>query len=60
VSGRGNLVRYLSPFASPAWIPRWQARAYLAQDDRRWSRLEELGMVSARQRAAGPPRIEQL
>lgn len=52
------LVRYRSPFAAPAWLPTWQAQSYLEQDDRRWSKLEELGMVSARQRAAGPPRIE--
>jgi hypothetical protein len=36
----------------------WQAKSYLEQDDRRWSRLEELGMVSARQRKAGRPNIE--
>ena len=51
-------VHYLSPFASPSWLPRWQARSYLEQDTRRWSKLEELEMVSALQRAAGPPRIE--
>ncbi len=53
-----ELVHYLSPFASPTWLPRWQARSYLEQDGRRWSKLVELGMVSARQRTAGPPRIE--
>jgi hypothetical protein len=58
VSDRRGFVHYLSPFASPKWLPRWQARSYLEQDGRRWSKLEELGMVSARQRSAGPPRIE--
>jgi hypothetical protein len=51
-------VRYHSPFASSAWLPLWQARSYLERDDKRWSKLEELGMVSARQRRAGPPSIE--
>jgi hypothetical protein len=51
-------VRYRSPFASPTWLPLWQAKSYLEQDDRRWSKLEELGMVSAPQREAGPPSIE--
>ena len=53
-----SLVRYHSPFASSAWLPLWQARGYLERDDKRWSKLEELGMVSARQRRAGPPSIE--
>ena len=51
-------VRYNSPFASSLWLPLWQATSYLEQDDRRWSKLEELGMVSARQRTAGPASIE--
>jgi hypothetical protein len=51
-------VRYHSPFASSAWLPLWQARSYLERDDKRWSKLEELGMVSTRQRRAGPPSIE--
>ena len=55
---RHGLVRYHSPFASTTWLPLWQAKSYLEQDDRRWSKLEELGMVSARQRRAGPPGIE--
>jgi hypothetical protein len=58
VNDHRPLVHYRSPFASPAWLPTWQAQSYLEQDGRRWSKLEELGMVSARQRAAGPPRIE--
>ncbi len=40
-----SLVRYHSPFASTAWLPLWQARGYLERDDKRWSKLEELGMV---------------
>jgi hypothetical protein len=58
MSNHRTLVHYLSPFAPPSWLPRWQARSYLEQDAQRWSKLEDLGMVSARQRAAGPPRIE--
>lgn len=55
---RRGLVRYHSPFASSAWLPLWQAKSYLEQDGVRWSKLEELGMVSTRQRLAGPPSIE--
>jgi len=58
VNVRRGRVRYNSPFASSLWLPLWQATSYLEQDDRRWSKLEELGMVSARQRKAGPPSIE--
>jgi len=58
VSDRGDRVRYHSPFARTVWLPLWQARSYLERDDKRWSKLEELGMVSARQRSAGPPGIE--
>ena len=36
----------------------WQAEEFLEEDERRWSRLEELGMVSDTQFAAGPPHIE--
>jgi hypothetical protein len=50
-------VRYHSPFARTAWLPVWQARSYLAQDDARWMKLEELGMISTRQRSAGRPGI---
>jgi hypothetical protein len=53
-----ELVHYFSPFCSAAWMPARQAEAYLQQDDQRWSRLEELEMVSDAQRTAGPPRIE--
>ena len=58
MNDRRGRVRYNSPFASSLWLPLWQAMSYLEQDDRRWSKLEELGMVSARQRKAGPPSIE--
>ena len=58
MTARERRVRYHSPFAASAWLPLWQARSYLEQDGERWSKLEELGMVSARQRHAGPPNIE--
>jgi hypothetical protein len=51
-------VHYFSPFNSTTWLPIWQAESYLEQDDERWSRLEELEMVTDAQRAAGPPHIE--
>ena len=58
MSDHRGRVRYHSPFASTAWLPLWQARSYLERDGKRWSKLEELGMVSARQRRAGPPSID--
>jgi len=58
VSDHRGRVRYHSPFASTAWLPLWQARSYLEWDGKRWSKLEELDMVSARQRRAGPPSID--
>jgi hypothetical protein len=51
-------VHYLSPFNCATWLPIWQAESYLEQDDERWSRLEELEMVTDAQRATGPPHIE--
>jgi hypothetical protein len=51
-------VHYISPFGSPRWLPAWQARSFLEQDDRRWSRLEDLEMVSDSQRSVGPPHIQ--
>ena len=53
-----DCVHYFSPFASPIWMRGWQAEARLDQDEVRWSRLEELEMVSKSQRASGPPHIE--
>jgi hypothetical protein len=58
VSDHRGRVRYHSPFARTVWLPLWQATSYLERDGKRWSKLEELGMVSARQRDAGPPGIE--
>ncbi len=54
----GDLVHYLSPFDAPRWLSRLQAQDFLERDKRRWSRLEELEMVSDLQFAAGPPHIE--
>ena len=53
-----DLVHYVSPFAAAVWMPVWQAEEYLEQDDQRWSRLEELQMVSETQRAVGAPHID--
>jgi len=54
----GTLVHYLSPFDTPKWLSVWQAEEFLEEDQLRWSRLEELGMVSDTQFDAGPPHIE--
>ena len=59
VAHQSSLVHYISPFGASAWLPDWQADAFLEQDDKRWLRLEELEMVTAAQRAVGPPHIEQ-
>lgn len=53
-----KLVRYVSPFGSPAWMPRDRAEQLLREDDARWLRWQELGVLSARQKEVGPPRID--
>lgn len=55
-----RLVRYVSPYGSPAWMPLELARKHLAVDDRRWLRDQELGIISDAQRQVGMPRIEHL
>jgi hypothetical protein len=62
---RERLVRYVSPFGSPAWMSREQAEKLLAEDDRRYLELQQLEaegagkMLTDRQRfEIGPPRIE--
>lgn len=61
---RVDLVRYISPFGSPAWMPRERAEHYLAEDDKLWLFLQECeaegagSMLTPRQRDIGPPRIE--
>jgi len=54
-----DLVHYITPFRSSAWMPPLEAQAVMEKDERRWLRLEELEMVSDAQRAVGPPHIEQ-
>ena len=59
-------VRYVSPFGSPAYMPRDVAERYMADDDARWLRYlaaEQQGagqMLTDQQRQIGPPRIEPL
>jgi len=56
---REPLVRYVSPFGSPAWMTRAAAARYLAEDDRRWLNYQTAGNLSEQQRQIGPPRIER-
>lgn len=53
-----RLVRYVSPFGSPAWMPREQATRLLAEDDARYLLHQDAGALSEDQRRVGPPRIE--
>ena len=59
-----QLVHYVSPFGSPAYMTRAQAEQHLAEDDARWMRLQEAEaegagpMLTPRQHEIGPPRIE--
>lgn len=60
-----QLVRYVSPFGSPAWMTREEAARHLAADDARWCRLQDAiretgdrGIISPQQREIGAPRIE--
>jgi hypothetical protein len=54
-----QLVRYVSPFGSPAWMTREEAERHLAEDDKRWLRYSELQLLTEDQRAIGAPRIER-
>lgn len=59
-----KLVRYVSPFGSPAWMTRERAVVHLMQDDAHWENIaaaeRETGerLFSEEQRRVGPPRIE--
>ncbi len=60
----GPLVRYVSPFRSPAWMTRERAEHYVAEDDDLYQFLclveRETGsrVLADVQRRIGPPRIE--
>lgn len=60
----GLLVRYVSPFGSPAWMTRECAERYLAEDDDLYQFMclveRETGcrLLADFQRRIGPPRIE--
>lgn len=54
-----DFVRYISPFGSPAGMRRADAERHLAEDDARWLDWQDLGILSAAQRAVGPPRIQE-
>lgn len=56
---RGPLVRYVSPFGSPAWMTPEQARRYLDEDDARYVEWSQLGLLTEDQKRIGPPRIER-
>lgn len=54
-----TLVRYVSPFGSPAWMSREEAERYLREDDARWLEWQALGLLTASQREVGPPYIQE-
>lgn len=56
---RTTLVRYVSPFGSTAWMPLGVAEHFMAEDDARWLRNQEAGVLTEKQRKVGPPRIER-
>lgn len=58
MTARVELVRYVSPFGSPAGMTRAAALELLEADDARWIRYQAVGALSEHQRAVGPPRIE--
>lgn len=55
-----RLVRYVSPFGSPAWMTRDQAEKHLTEDDRLWLLHQNAGNLSEEQHRVGPPRIEHV
>ena len=59
-----TLVRYISPFGSPAWMSPEAAQRLLIEDDSLWLYLQEVEaetghrVTSEHQRQIGAPRIE--
>jgi hypothetical protein len=53
-----KLVRFVSPFGTPAWMTREKAQEYLEDDDRRWVLYGQQNLLSEEQKQIGPPRIE--
>ena len=49
-------ARYLSPFASPVWLPVDEAERILAHDDRLYLRMVEVGAAEELR----PPRLEHI
>jgi hypothetical protein len=54
-----RLVRYVSPFASPAWLTEDHALALLAEEAALYEALRSADGLSPRQRQLGEPRIER-
>lgn len=52
-------VIYITPFDRRREMPRWMAENFFKQDRERYERLDELDTLTADQRYAGPPRIEE-
>lgn len=55
-----DLVRYSSPYGSPATMARASAEKHLQEDDALWLQHQALGLVDESMRRHGPPRIEEL
>jgi hypothetical protein len=61
-----KLIRYVSPFGSPAWMTREQAQPHLDADDARFVWLQEVEretgckVLSEHERQIGAPRMEHL
>lgn len=61
-----QLVRYISPFGSPATLRRIDAVKRLQRDDAQWLRWQEAEqegagqLISDRMHETGPPRIEEI
>lgn len=60
------LVRFVSPFGSPAWMTKERAQALLEEHDARWLWLQRIEAATGEQlrseheREVGPPRIERV
>lgn len=55
-----DLVRYSSPYGSPATMARARAEKHFEEDDKRWLQDQQVGNVDESMRRHGPPRIEEL
>ena len=58
---KARLVRYVSPFGTPAWMSEEKAQQLLEEEDRKYVKLQQEGLLEqfVTSPEVGPPRIER-